>query len=68
VPPGQAPPSSKDKPLSNLQMDMVAHASQAEQQYLPPERQTGQSPADIQTEQQASAYLQDVGQRLRGAQ
>ena len=68
VPPGQAPPSSKDKPLSNLQMDMVAHASQAEQQYLPPERQTGQSPADIQTEKQASAYLQDVGQRLRGAQ
>lgn len=66
VPPGQAPPSSKNKNLSNLQTDMVAHAHQAEQQYLPPEQRTGQSPADIQTESQASTYLQDVARRLRG--
>ena len=64
----EAPSSSKDKPLSNLQTDMVAHAYQAEQQYLPPEQRTGQSPADIQTEKQASAYLQNVARRLRGAQ
>jgi phospholipase C len=66
--PTQPPPSSKDKPLSNLQTDMVAQAYQAEQQYLPPERRTGQLPADIQTEKQAAAYLQDVALRLRGAQ
>ncbi len=60
------PPSSKDKPLSNMQTDMVAHAYLAEQQYLPPEGRTGQQPPDIQTEKQASTYLQDVGRRLRG--
>jgi len=61
------PPSSKDKSLSNLQADMVAHAYQAERQYLPAGQRTGQSPAGIQTEKQAAAYLQNVAQRLRGA-
>jgi phospholipase C len=61
-----APASSKDKKLSSLQMDMVTQAFQAEQQYLPPQRRTGKSPADIQTEKQASAYLQDLARRLRG--
>jgi phospholipase C len=68
VPPGQPPPSSKDKPLSNLQKDMVTNFYHAEQEYLPPERRTGKLPADIQTEKQAAAYLQDVAQRLRGVQ
>ena len=68
VPPGAPPPSSKDKPLSSLQKNMVAHASQAEQAYLPPEQRTGQAPAGIQTEKQASTYLQAVGRRLRGVQ
>jgi hypothetical protein len=49
-------------------MDMVTQAFQAEQQYLPPQRRTGKSPADIQTEKQASAYLQDLALRLRGIQ
>jgi phospholipase C len=62
------PRSSKDKPLSSLQKDMVTHAYRAEQEYLPPERRTGQKPPDIQTEKQASAYLQDVALRLRGIQ
>jgi phospholipase C len=66
--PGQAPRSSKDKKLSSLQMDMVTHAFQAERQFLPPERRTGQSPANIQTEKQAAAYLQDLAGRLRGIQ
>src|SRR5450755_1938320 len=66
VAPGLPPPSSQHKPLSNLQMDMVNQAWQAERENLPPERRTGQSPADIQTEKQAAAYLQDVAQRLRG--
>jgi phospholipase C len=66
VAPGQPPPSSKDRPLSNLQKDMVTHFYRAEQEYLPPERRTGKLPPDIQTEKQASAYLQDVASRLRG--
>jgi len=58
--------SSKDRPLSNLQADMVKQAYQAEQTYLPGQP-TGQSPDDIKTEKQAAAYLQSVAQRLRGA-
>jgi phospholipase C len=66
VSPGQPPSSSKDKPLSNLQTDMVTQAYRAEQEYLPPERRTGKLPTDIQTEKQASVYLRDVALRLRG--
>jgi phospholipase C len=64
--PVEAPRTSKDKPLSALQSDMVKHAAQAEQDNLAPENRTGVQPADIQTEKQASGYLGEVARRLRG--
>ncbi|MGA2134778.1 MAG: alkaline phosphatase family protein [Bryobacteraceae bacterium] len=66
--PGEPVNSSAERPLSQLQKDMVGHALQAEQEYLPPEQRSGKSIDDIQTEKDAAAYLSDVAQRLRGAQ
>lgn len=65
--PGEAPRTSMDKPLSQLQTDMVTHAYQAEQD-LPAEQRTGISLTDIQTEKHAAAYLSQVAKRLRGGQ
>jgi phospholipase C len=66
--PAQPRRTTMDRPLSQLQTDMVVHAFQAEQEYLPPERRSGKTPDDIKTEKDAAAYLVDVGQRLRGGQ
>jgi phospholipase C len=67
--------------LTLMQKYMVAGAYQAETAYLPPERQTGRLPDEertrqagvlclqgVTTEKEASAYVRDVAQRLRGGQ
>jgi hypothetical protein len=66
--------------LTQMQKYMVSSAFQAELE-LPPERRTGRLPDDaqsaelnmpfpqgIKTEGDASVYLQDVTQRLKGVQ
>ncbi|MGI8743114.1 MAG: alkaline phosphatase family protein [Bryobacteraceae bacterium] len=61
-----AVPNSLDKPLSVHQRDLVEQAFQAEQA-LPPERRSGiMTPNQILTERQASVYLQQVANALRG--
>ena len=58
--------NSLDKALSVHQRDLVDQAFQAEQM-LPPERRSGIATANqILTERQASAYLQQVANELRG--
>jgi hypothetical protein len=67
--------------LTLMQKYMVSAAYQAELDYLPPERRTGRVrdeaqsaelkmplPQGVKTEKDASAYLKDVAERLKGVQ
>jgi hypothetical protein len=67
--------------LTLMQRYMVAGAYQAEQDHLPLERRTGRLPDEarsaaagvlclqgVTTEKEASSYLKDVAQRLKGVQ
>jgi phospholipase C len=78
--PGEPPTTTIGKGLSLMQKYMVSAAYQADRE-LPPGRRTGRLadeaqsaelkmpfPQGIETEGDASAYLQDVAQRLKGVQ
>jgi hypothetical protein len=67
--------------LTLMQKYMISGAYQSELEHLPPERRTGRLPDEAQsallkmpfpqgvaTERDASAYLKDVAQRLKGVQ
>jgi phospholipase C len=79
--PGEPPTTSIGMGLTLMQRYMVAGAYQAEQDHLPLERRTGRLPDEarsaaagvlclqgVTTEKEASSYLKDVAQRLKGVQ
>ncbi|MBZ5677173.1 MAG: hypothetical protein LAP61_23255 [Acidobacteriia bacterium] len=56
-----------DSPLSEHQKMMVQHAFEVEQKFLPG-LNSGVTPAQIQTERDASLYIRKVGEELRKSQ
>jgi len=79
--PGEPPTTAIAMGLTLMQKYMISGAYQSELDHLPPERRTGRLPDEAQsallkmpfpqgvaTERDASAYLKDVAQRLKGVQ
>ena len=63
--PGETRSTSKDRKISCLQCYMVRVAHETEEQELPLEERTGQTPNENWTESEAVKYLNDVAERLR---